>query len=138
MTPWILFTVTAYAQGCIMPRSGREHTHLNPAAYGKLPEANWSVAAPPDLPFGTVLELSYRGIITRRIVHDRGRAIKGKRLDLFVEDCERARRWGKKKVWVRVVRQPLGNFLPSPRSLPPAPPSLTPLPILAIKSRSVK
>lgn len=106
---WQQFTVTAYAFGCILPGNGKPEPNIKTkAANGKWPEANWTVAAPKELPFGTVLELSYQGIITTRIVGDRGRAIKGNRLDLFVSDCERAKVWGRRVVWVREIRRPLG------------------------------
>lgn len=106
---WAWYTVTAYSFGCIRPKSGIEPKGKTLAANGKMPVANWSVAADPSLPFDTVLELSYQGIVTTRIVHDRGRAIKKNRLDLFVSDCERARVWGVKRVWVREIRRPLGK-----------------------------
>ncbi len=106
---WTQYTVTAYHHGCIIPKNGIEGKPRK-AANGEWPEANWTVAAPPSLPFGTVLELSYQGIITTRIVGDRGRAIKGKRLDLFVSDCERAKAWGRRVVWVREIRRPLGSY----------------------------
>lgn len=104
------YTVTAYSFGCILPKSGIEPIGKTRAANGKWPEANWTVAAPKELPFDTVLELSYQGIITTRIVGDRGRAIKGKRLDLFVANCERAKAWGRRRVWVREIRRPLGSY----------------------------
>lgn len=105
---WAWYTVTAYSHGCIRPKSGVERGPQK-AANGKMPVPNWSVAADPSLPFDTVLELSYQGIVTTRIVHDRGRDIKKNRLDLFVSDCERARMWGVRRVWVREIRRPLGS-----------------------------
>lgn len=105
---WQDFIVTAYHHGCIMP-VGKEGGPRK-AANGRWPEVNWTIAAPKEFPFGTVLELSVDGIVTTRIVGDRGRAIKGKRLDLFVESCDHARRWGRRRVSVRVLTQPLGRF----------------------------
>lgn len=105
--PWRRYEVTAYSHGCIMPRGPEGGPRK--AADGRWPTPNWTVAAGPHYAFGTVLELSHRGIVTRRIVGDRGRAIKGRKLDLFVEDCGRARSWGRREVMVRVVREPLGG-----------------------------
>jgi 3D (Asp-Asp-Asp) domain-containing protein len=101
------YEVSAYAHGCIMPRSGIEGPPQK-AADGRWPVPHWTVAADPSHPFGTVLELSYQGILTSRVVGDRGRAIKGRKLDLFMDSCENARRWGRRVVMVREVRRPLG------------------------------
>ena len=91
---------TAYSWGCGASQA---------TSSGVWPEANWSVATGSEYPFGTVLELSYRGIITRRIVHDRFKHDKQGRIDLFVSDCDRAKAWGRKKIMVREIRRPLGS-----------------------------
>jgi len=106
--PWETWEATAYSHGCIRPRGPEGKPRK--AADGRWPTPNWTVAAGPHYAFGTVLELSHGGIVTRRVVGDRGRAIQGRRLDLFVADCGRARAWGRRKVFVRVVRQPLGGI----------------------------
>lgn len=111
---WHLYTVTAYSHGCTLPKSGVEHAEPQRAANGDWPEANWTVAASKDIPFGTVLELSYRGVVTTRIVGDRGRAIRRGRLDLFVESCDHAKRWGVRQVYVRVKTIPLGAIKGEP------------------------
>ena len=98
--PWRKMKVTAYAQGCGATQA---------TASGHWPETNWSVASGSEYPFGTVLQLSYRGILTTRIVHDRFRYDIPGRLDLYMEDCKRADVWGIKYVDVRVVRKPLGK-----------------------------
>lgn len=103
---WAPYTVTAYAHGCTMPRGAEGSPKLT--ASGSVAEPNWTVAAGPDLPFGTVLMLSADGIVTSRIVHDRGRLIQGRRLDLFMASCEQARRFGRRTVWVKELRRPLG------------------------------
>lgn len=105
---WETYIATGYATGCVMPR-GPEHHHAHRMASGTYGEPNWSIAADPSIPFGSVLELSADGIVTTRIVHDRGRAIKGKRLDLFMSSCERARTFGVRRISVREVSRPLGG-----------------------------
>jgi 3D (Asp-Asp-Asp) domain-containing protein len=98
--PWKLHEVTGYSWKC----GATQRT-----ASGVWPEINWSAASSKeDYPFGTVLQLSYRGITTTRIVHDRGPDITKGKLDLMMADCDRARVWGRKKIWVREVRRPLG------------------------------
>lgn len=108
MGPWHQVEVTAYSHSCVRPRSGKEGPPARTAS-GVWPVANWSVAAPRSYPFGTTLEFSYQGIIARRVVHDRGRDIKGARIDLFMETCGQARRWGRRMVWMREVERPLGG-----------------------------
>ncbi len=99
---WVPYEATAYSHRCIMPKNGIEGPPQR-AANGKWPIANLSVAADPSLPFGTEIEVSHRGKPIRMVVHDRGRAIVGRKLDLFVESCEQAIRWGRKKVYVRIL-----------------------------------
>lgn len=106
--PWRPFEATGYAIGCTMTLSGIEPNHKL-AASGVPLAPNWSVAAHREFPFGTVLELSHGGILTTRIVHDRGRMIGPGKLDLAFEDCNRARRFGRRTVWAREVRRPLGG-----------------------------
>lgn len=106
---WFPVTASAYSTGCTMPRSGVEPGHSITASGAEL-IPNWHIAADPYYPFGTVLQLSYDGIVTNRIVADRGRGIKGKnRIDLAMADCDRAKAWGVRKVWARVLSRPLGG-----------------------------
>ena len=107
--PWRKFEVSGYAHGCTMPASGIEHKQPQKTASGAEAEPNWTVAASREFTFGTVLELSHGGIVTTRIVHDRGRAITHGKLDLFMESCERALAWGRRQIMVREVRRPLGR-----------------------------
>ena len=100
---WHRYEVSAYSHGCIMPRSGKESNHKHRGANGQWPIPNLTIAADPSIPFGTVMELSYDGIITKREVGDRGEAIKGNRIDLFVETCAKARQFGRKIIYGKVV-----------------------------------
>lgn len=89
----LLYEVTAYSHGCTLPRSGRE-PHAQRAANGRWPIADVTVAADTSLhPFGTEVLIEGLGF---RTVHDRGRAIKGRRLDLFVDSCREARAFGRR------------------------------------------
>lgn len=99
---WVPYEATAYSHRCIMPKNGIEGPPQR-AANGKWPIANLSVAADPSLPFGTEIEVSHRGKTIRMVVHDRGRAIVGRKLDFFVASCEQAIRWGRRKVYVRIL-----------------------------------
>ena len=57
------------------------------------------VSAPKDIPFGTQLWVEGVGLVE---VHDRGSAIKGRRLELFFQKYGQAIQWGvqKRQVWV--------------------------------------
>lgn len=63
------------------------------------------VAADPRVfPVGTILKVvdgPSSGIYT---VMDTGSAVKGKKIDIFIPDCRRARRFGLQKLWVRILR----------------------------------
>jgi len=97
-----LYEVTAYSHGCILPRDGRPEGHARRAANGRWPLADITVAADTSLhPFGTEVLVEGVGF---RTVGDRGHAIKGRKLDLFVDSCAEARRFGRR--WLRVHAVP--------------------------------
>jgi 3D (Asp-Asp-Asp) domain-containing protein len=56
-------------------------------------------SAPKDIPFGTKLWVEGVGVVE---VHDRGGAIKGRRLELFFQKYNEALQWGvqKRQVWM--------------------------------------
>ncbi len=91
------FLVTAYCPcekccGSLSPgvtASGVDVSDFN----GKL------VAAPPEYPFGTIMDVPGYGIAT---VQDRGGAIKGRRLDVYFRDHEDARQFGAQALIVKV------------------------------------
>lgn len=97
-----VYEVTAYSHGCILPRDGRPEGHARRAANGRWPLADITVAADTSVhPFGTELLIEGIGF---RTVGDRGHAIKGRKLDLFVDSCREARRFGRR--WLRVHAVP--------------------------------
>ena len=59
-------------------------------------------SAPKEIPFGTKLWVEGVGVVE---VHDRGGAIKGRRLELFFQKYSEARQWGvqKRQVWMWVT-----------------------------------
>ena len=85
--PAELWEITAYTH------SGR------PTASGLWP-APGMAACPPELELGTRVRLEGRGIL---ICRDRGGAIRGRRLDLFLESREEAIRWGRKRLEVEIL-----------------------------------
>jgi 3D (Asp-Asp-Asp) domain-containing protein len=59
-------------------------------------------SAPREIPFGTKLWIAGVGLVE---VHDRGGAIRGRRLELFFQKYDEALQWGvqKRQVWVWVA-----------------------------------
>jgi len=90
-----LWLVTAYCpcRRCCGPRA------CGITASGK-PAVGQIAAAPPEIPFGTVLDVPGYG---RALVADRGAAIQGRRLDLLFPTHAEALAWGKR--WLRISFQ---------------------------------
>jgi len=83
---------TAYCQG------GRTKSGM-PARAGVV------AADPAVLPVGTVIQIldgPSSGVYT---VMDTGAAVKGRRIDIFIADCERAQKFGAQSVRLRVLRR---------------------------------
>ncbi len=64
-----------------------------------------AAADPEFLPLGSVVRLSGRdgaplGVF---VVMDTGGAVKGRKIDIYVDDCAEARRWGRKQVTAEVL-----------------------------------
>lgn len=92
--PTLQFTATAY---CLAGRT----------ASGTRTRQGIVAADHRVLPLGSVIHIDtpaqpYSGTYT---VTDGGAAVKGRRIDLFIPDCRRAKIFGKRRVAVRVVRR---------------------------------
>ena len=60
------------------------------------------VAAPPEIPFGTLISIpGYAGGLPVPVL-DRGGAIKGNKLDVFFSTHQEALNWGRQKLLVRL------------------------------------
>lgn len=95
-----VFTVTAYT-------AGPESTGKRPGdpaygitASGKRVKEGRTLACPPELPFGTEVYIPY--FDQTFVCEDRGGAIKGKRLDVYMESREQALKFGKRKLEVEI------------------------------------
>jgi 3D (Asp-Asp-Asp) domain-containing protein len=98
-TQWRDFEVTAYT-------ANEESTGKHPGdkdygitASGSRVRAKYTIACPPDIPFGTVLEIENVG---ERVCEDRGGAIKGKRLDIYVAQINQAISFGRRNLKVKI------------------------------------
>lgn len=97
MTPAaVVFIVTAYGLGCDAPNQV--------TAAGVHPAEGWTIAADPAvLPIGSIVHIDGLG---QRMVQDKGRLVRGNHLDVFMESCKAAGRWGRKERRVRVLHRP--------------------------------
>ncbi len=91
-TRWRTFTATAYTVDGI-------------TASGKETREGRTVAADPDvLPLGTKIQVRgagrYSGIY---VVHDSGPKVQGRTIDIFIDNDREAKRFGRKRVKVRVL-----------------------------------
>jgi 3D (Asp-Asp-Asp) domain-containing protein len=92
---WQKFTATAYSVE-------------GETASGKKTREGRTVAADSDvLPLGTKIEVQgagrYDGVY---VVHDAGRKIRGREIDIFIDAPAEAKRFGKKPVRIRVLSKP--------------------------------
>jgi 3D (Asp-Asp-Asp) domain-containing protein len=94
----IVMLATAYSIGC-----GAGHSSLTKSQ--TTPQAGMTVAADPRvLPLGS--RIIIRGLPGVWHVHDTGRLVKGRHIDLFVGSCAEARSWGRRRVHAWVVHVP--------------------------------
>ena len=91
------YTVTAY---CPCEKCCGKWADGITASGHKIQAKDLIVAAPPGMPFGTVLEIPGYG---RCRVQDRGGAIKGNRLDVLFATHQEALNWGVQELMVREV-----------------------------------
>lgn len=96
--------VTAYSHGCTQNKNNPKEIRQR-AANGEWPVDNKTIAAdwrlyPPNS------EVIIEGIGVWKVT-DKGSAIKGLRIDLFVSNCKFAKEWGRRKL--RVWKVPITN-----------------------------
>lgn len=91
------YTVTAY---CPCPKCCGQLANGRTADGTRLRRDSRVIAAPPEIPFGTVLSVPSYG---EARVADRGQAIVGRKLDVFFWTHDEAMDWGVRqaKVWRR-------------------------------------
>lgn len=88
-------TVTAYT------RRDKGMNGRGITASGAPVQEGVTIAAPPEIPFGTRIYIP--ALDHEYVVMDRGGAIKGDRLDLFMESRERAMEFGKRRLEVLIT-----------------------------------
>jgi 3D (Asp-Asp-Asp) domain-containing protein len=96
---WIWFGNPVYSSGKLKGKPKK----VGRTASGTIAKHGTVAADPNILPFGTILDIPGYG---RAIVEDTGGAIKGRHIDLWFSSHEKAKKWGVKKLKVRVLSKP--------------------------------
>lgn len=93
---WETWTLTAYDD------SPEENGGWTITASGEEFRDDYTLACPRELPFGTEIEIEGIGV---RVCEDRGGAIKGKRLDVFIRDAGEMQRFGRQERRIRIINE---------------------------------
>jgi 3D (Asp-Asp-Asp) domain-containing protein len=107
-TLWIAYSSYAFAASGWQKFNATAYSVEGETASGKQTREGRTVAADPAaLPLGTRIEVRdagpYSGIY---VVHDVGRKINGREIDIFIDNPVEAKKFGKKTVRVRVLAKP--------------------------------
>jgi len=80
---------------------------LGVTAAGVRPVEGWTVACDPSvLPIGSIVRIEGLG---ERMCQDTGSAIRGRHVDVYVDDHAQARRLGKKRLQLEILHVPAGE-----------------------------
>jgi len=106
-------TATAYTAGYESTGKNPGDKYYGVTSSGKKAKPYHTIAASPDIPIGTKVYIpelvqfwAQRGVSISGIftVEDRGGAIKGNKIDIYMEDVSMTRSWGKRSVTVYFIR----------------------------------
>ena len=95
-----MYDVTAYHSGYESTGKNRGDKGYGITASGTVVAEGRTIACPQELPFGTKVHIDTVGY---RICEDRGSAVKGKVLDLYIANKDAAWEFGRKKLYVRII-----------------------------------
>ncbi|MGE7271383.1 3D domain-containing protein [Brevibacillus panacihumi] len=93
------YEVTAYTANAESTGKAPGHPAFGITASGARVREGVTAACPPELPFGTRVHIEGVG---ERVCTDRGGAIKGRRLDVYIADRSEALRFGRRKLSVTI------------------------------------
>lgn len=99
---WQPFEVTAYTSGYESTGKRPGDPYYGITASGEPVKAGITVACPPSMPFGTVLEIEGVG---ERVCQDRGGAITEGRLNVYFDELSDALEFGRRTLNVRIIRE---------------------------------
>jgi 3D (Asp-Asp-Asp) domain-containing protein len=97
---WQVYEVTAFTAGAESTGKTPSHPAYGITASGARVKEGVTIACPPELAFGTVIEIEGVG---KRVCLDRGGAIKGRKLDLYIASLSEALRFGRQHLKIRIV-----------------------------------
>ena len=96
------YVVTAYTAGPESTGKTRSHPAYGITASGERVQEGVTAACPPEMPFGTVIAIEGVG---ERICQDRGGAIKGRRIDVYIPDLQEALEFGRQTLNVTILSE---------------------------------
>lgn len=92
--------MTAYTAGPESTGKAPGHPAYGITASGTRVREGVTAACPPEMPFGTRVHIEGVG---ERVCQDRGGAIKGRRLDVYIADRSEALRFGRQTLEVEIL-----------------------------------
>lgn len=97
---WQTFVLTAYTAGYESTGKRKGDKGYGITASGEHVQEGATIACPPYVPFYTEVEIEGLGTY---ICHDRGGAIKGNKIDVYIADLEEALKFGNqsRQVWIK-------------------------------------
>ena len=96
-----IYEVTAYTASYESTGKTPGHPLYGITASGTVAAEGQTIAAPPTLPFGTKVYIPYFDKVFT--VEDRGGAIQGKRLDVYMDDVNNALEFGRRNLEVLIL-----------------------------------
>lgn len=98
-----VFEVTAYTAGAESTGKTPDHPAYGITASGEHVRANYTAACPPDMAFGTRLDIEGVG---ERVCTDRGGAITAGHIDVYMSNLNDAMQFGRQRLEVRIIKTP--------------------------------
>lgn len=102
VSPTETYVVTAYTLREQETGKRPSHPLYGITASGERVKAQETVACPRELPFGTRLDIEGVG---ERTCQDRGGAIKGRRIDVYIPELKVAREFGRQTLGVTIIHE---------------------------------
>lgn len=98
-----IYEITAYTAGYESTGKTQEHPAYGITASGELVKENYTIACPPELEFGTEVYIPY--FSQKFVCEDRGGAIKGKTIDVYMEKLDDAKEFGRQMLEVHILKK---------------------------------
>lgn len=98
---WMMFELTAYTAGYESTQKKRGEPGYGITASGAPVREGVTIACPPSMAFGTTVEIEGLG---ERTCQDRGSAITEGHIDVYMDDLNDARAFGRQERRVRILK----------------------------------